>query len=603
MQIQTIERYLILYDRFADIRLAGSPMEVTMEELSDALFCSKRNTRLILQRLEEEGLIDWLPGRGRGHRSRMVFHKDKKECLLALACNRAESGDYKTAFELLGTYGDGTDAKEKFLAWLDGHFGYRQEERGDGSDPCDTLVYPIVQQVVSIDPADVNYSFDSHLLRQLFDRLLQFDERSGKIVAGLAYHWTSSSDAMEWTFFLRKGVLFHDGRELSANDVVYSFERLLGDTKNRWLMRGVSEITALSRLVVRIRLHKPNRILDRFMCTAAASIIPAELAGQQEETFWHRPVGTGPFRLVSSTSHRIRLEAFSGYYQSRPHLDRVDLVVVPEDFRSDAADAPDVIHTNKAGWPSNNGASGEDWQSIEQLCGGCTMLSWNFNRKGAHQSEAFRQAVRMILNPIDLIEELGGDRVFPAFGFRREASQRHIAQPFSTENVRAALRHAGCDGSPMRIAVHEKYETDARWIADRLQQWGIRAEVIISGTCLDRVVEADCTMFGIVLAEDEVCEIEAYEHGSCVMQSYMDADRLGWISERIDDALAAESEELRRGVLQQIEGRLRDEASVLFLTHRKHNTYLHPSVRGVSKLNSLGWVDFKDVWLEQLRLQ
>ncbi|MGO4537834.1 ABC transporter substrate-binding protein [Paenibacillus sp. 2TAB19] len=602
MQIQTVERYLILVDRFGDIRLTGSPMEVTMEELSEALFCSKRNTRIILQKLEDEGLIEWLPGRGRGHHSRIVFLKDKPSYLLGLARNRAESGDYKTAFELLGTYGEGTDAKEKFLEWLDGHFGYRQEERGDGNGPCDTLVFPIIHQIVTLDPAYVNYVFDSHLLRQICDRLLQFDERTDKIVPGLAYHWTSDSDGKEWTFYLRKGVLFHDGRELSAADVVYSLQRLRGDADNRWIMRGVSDIAAVSRLVIRIRLHKPNRIFDRFMCTTAASIIPAELGGHPEDDFWQRPIGTGPFRLVSSTAHRIRLEAHHGYYQGRPFLDRVDLVVLPEEYRGDTAVSPDVLHTGKCGWPSIDQEAVEDWLAIEQLCRGCTMFCWNFNREGPYHSEAFRQAVRMILNPIDMIDELGGSRVMPAFGFRIETNRHLNVEPYRAEQVRAALQQADYDGSPLLIAVHENYEDDARWIMNRLKQWGIQAEVTISGTNLEKVMEADCTMFGIVLAEDEVCEIEAYEHGSCVMQSFLDNDRLDWISEQVDTALVADSNERRRAALRQIEERFRKDATILFLTHRKNNTYLHPSVRGVTKLNSLGWIDFKDVWLEQLQV-
>lgn len=602
MHSLTTERYLSLYNRFSSGLPAGQPIEATLKELSDALFCTDRNAKLILRKLEDENLVEWLPGRGRGNRSRIIFRMDKESCLLALARSHAENGDYKYAFELLGTYGDGTGAKDRFLEWLNGQFGYRKDVRGEGIPACDTLVLPVAQQVLTFDPAEVNYAFDSHILRQLFDRLLQYDDCRGLITAGIAHHWTSSADAKEWTFYLRKGVYFHDGRELSAADVTYTFERLRGDRQNRWLMRGVAEIEAIGSLAVRFRLQKPNRIFDRFMCSAAASILPAGLAGQEHADFWSRPIGTGPFRLELNTSQRIRLEAHTAYHQGRPYLDRVDIVFMPEDYRVDSIEVPEVLHSLEAGHTSNKKELNEDWQSIEQLCRGCTMLNWNLRRQGPQMSESFRRAVRMILHPGDMVDELGDGRAFPAFGFRPEASRLHTLEPLQAESVLETLRESAYDGSTLRLAVHEKHETDARWIESRLSQWGIRIEVVLAETCIENVADADFILYGIVLAEDEVCEIEAYEHAASMLQLYLDPGRLDWIRGHIDAALEAEIEEQRRQTLREIEEQLREEASVIFLYHRKLNTFLHPSVRGVISLNSLGWIDFKDVWMEQLQV-
>ncbi|MDQ8734300.1 hypothetical protein [Paenibacillus sp. LHD-38] len=79
-------------------------------------------------------------------------------------------------------------------------------------------------------------------------------------------------------------------------------------------------------------------------------------------------------------------------------------------------------------------------------------------------------------------------------------------------------------------------------------------------------------------------------HAASMFELYLDPGRLDWIRGHIDAALEADREEQRRQTLREIEEQLRDEASVIFLYHRKLNTFLHPSVRGVISLNSLGWM-------------
>jgi MarR-like DNA-binding transcriptional regulator SgrR of sgrS sRNA len=587
------EQYLILHSRFSDGKASSAPIGVTLEELSSALFCTVRNAKLILRKLVEEQLIEWLPGRGRGNYSQITFHADKEDFLLQLTAQLAQSGEYKQAFEMLGSYGSGTLAKEKFLDWLNGHFGYKKGEGAEGAPASDTLIFPVLHAPRTLDPAAAGFAFDSHLLRQIFDRLMTFDEQLDRIVPGIAHHWNSNGDATEWTFYLRKGIRFHNGQELTSSDVLFSFERLRRNTENQWLLRGVETIEALGPRVVRIRLRKSNRIFERFMCSVGASILPIGFTGQEEDDFWSLPVGSGPFRVVSNSKHRIELAANPNYYQGRPYLDGVDIVIMPEDCDPESIGYPAVLHT----WGSfrQYGQNSSDYaaETAEKLRQACTIMSWNLKKEGPQQSEAFRRAVRMIIQPGEMIEELGSPRILPAFGFRPDDRQNRVIVPLRTERVRAALKESGYDGTVVRFSIYEKYKKDAEWIQKRLADWGIRTEMHHT-TWRD----ADFTIISIVLAEDQVCEIETYENRSGALQKYLDEERLSWISTRIDDAISAESVEDRRMIFHQIEQHLRDEASVIFLHHRELNAFLHPFVRGVS-LNALGWIDFKDVWLEK----
>ncbi|WP_237391653.1 ABC transporter substrate-binding protein [Paenibacillus dendrobii] len=587
------EHYLKLYDRFAEGKGSGIPIEVTLEDLAAALFCTVRNAKLILRRLVEEQLVEWLPGRGRGNYSQITFHAGKEDFLFNLSVSLAQNGEYKQAFELLSEYGNGTHAKEQFMTWLNGHFGYKKEEGTEGLPASDSLIFPVLHPPRTLDPAEANYAFDSHLQHQIFDRLLSFDEQLGRIVPGIAHHWKSDNNATQWTFYLRKGIRFHHGQELTSKDIVFTFERLRMDTQNQWILREVAEMISLGPRVVRILLRKPNRIFDRFMCSVGASILPFGLAGQEETQFWTQPIGTGPFKVVSYSNHRMKLAAHIDYHHGRPYLDEVDIVIMPEDCDPESIGYPAVLHTWGKFIQEERDMPTNDWETTEKLRQACTMLTWNLNRGGPQQSEAFRRAVRMIVHPGEMIAELGGARILPAFGFRPDESRTLVIDPLRPERVRSALKEAGYDGTALQISVIDKYKEDAEWIRKRLEDWGIQAEI-----CNYKIWEdADCTISSIILAEDEVCEIETYENRSSVLRKYLDKERMGWITERIDDALGAEQVETRRIVLREIEQHLRDEASVIFLHHRQLNTFLHPFVRGIS-LNALGWIDFKDVWLE-----
>lgn len=597
------ERYLTLYDRFGGENSNGEPVVATLEELADALFCTPRNAKLVLKKLEEDCLVNWLPGRGRGNRSHLIFKVHKEDFLLNLATSKADVGDYRTSFEVLSSYGEGTEAKIKFLEWLKGRFGY-QKETVRGLTECDTLRFPVYRSVQTLDPAKVNYAFDSHIIQQIFDRLVTYDETVDRIVPGIAHAWNADSQAMEWTFYLRKGVLFHSGRELTSQDVVYTFERLHSlNMPNRWMMRSLLVVEALGPRTVRFVLSQPNRIFDRFLCAAASSILPLDLEGQSEEDYWRLPTGTGPFQLVSFSPHRIELVANTSYYAGRPYLDGVDIIIMPEDCQQmSTIGLPSVMQTQDGDKSVQEENPDEKWQALVRLCNGCTMMTWNGNKQGWTQNETFRKAVRLMLDPVAMQAELGGERVLPAYSLRPEDSIQYERQTATVPEIYHALSQSGYDGTELLLVVHEKYERDGRWIAARMHSFGIAVELFLAdwSQVIDPEIisSADFTISGIILAEDDVCEIDMYEHEECISSTYLAPSLKSWILAQIDLALGSDSAQARRSHLRDIETRLREECHIIFLHHRRLNTFMHPSVRGAS-FNSNGWIDFKQIWLEK----
>ncbi|MFC5530185.1 ABC transporter substrate-binding protein [Cohnella yongneupensis] len=596
--LATAERYLVILNTYGIHHRKSDTIEVTIDQLASAWYCTTRNAKMIVRRLIAEEMIEWQAGRGRGNRSHLVLLAERDDVLLACAQEFADRGEYKAAFEWLEQYGQHSPAKEKFVAWLSEHFGYGTEQKA-GERETDVLRFPVNRSIVSLDPADLHLSFDAHMIRQLFDRLVQYDTASDKIVPCLAHAWKRNEDATEWTFHLRKGIRFHNGREVVSDDVRFTFERLRASKSHGWLMRELKEIVCEGPRSVRIRLNKPNKIFLRFTGYAAASILPRELVATDEERFWKQPVGSGPFRFVSWTEDRFEMIANTDYHLGRAHLDRVVIAFLPERETMTAALSADwTQQLNSYTLDPRLPQSG--WKVVERLCGGCMLLTWNAAKSGPQRSQAFRTAMARIIDRASLVREFGEKRFHPASGFHSENSPALDEADELPGVEERLLAEAHYDGEPLTLATFSNNAHEAEWIQRRCERFGVR--VNLNFVRLEEIKDermhanADCILCNVTMAEDEVCEIENYEQANNFLKAHLPLDVQEWIHQQIDSLLACEDHTARRAYLANIEMRLRLEQHVLFLWHKKISTYVHPDVKG-ARLNALGWMDFKQIWL------
>lgn len=597
MLTATSERYLTLLNKFGGEQPLRRPVEVTVDELAAAWFCTLRNAKLLVRKLRDERLIEWQAGRGRGNRSRLTFLAEREPMLLAAAQRMAKGGEYKTAFEWLDAYGANSQAKDRFVAWLGEHFGYASE-RGE-YEQSDVLRFPVNRPIVSLDPADLHLSFDAHMVRQLFDRLVQYDVAGEECVPGLAHAWKRNEDATEWTFYLRKGIRFHHGREVTPDDVRFTLERVRRSYSHGWLLRELKEVAVEGPRTVVVRLNKPNYIFPRYVGYVSMSILPRELVEQDESRFWRQPVGSGPFRVVEWTEERFVMEAHEAYYLGRPHLDRVEIAFLPELEITSALSSEWEQLLRGTSLDSRLPQSG--WEKLERISAGCTLLTWNAWRDGPHRSLAFRQAMEHIIDREALIREIGADRLHPAKGFHPEYGGDVVYKEASEAEARRLLAEAGYAGETVAIASFPNHAAEAEWIQRRCARFGVKLDVryLAFKDIKDEAMHAsvDGILCCITIAENEVCEIENYEQSNNFVKSHLGPDIRVWLRERIDELLASDDPMARRIHLEKVEARLREEAHAMFLWHRKFGTYVHPEVKGV-ELNSFGWMDFKFIWLE-----
>src|SRR5712691_4826675 len=198
---------------------------------------------------------------------------------------------------------------------------------------------------VTLDPALVTDIYGGAIVRQIFDGLVQFDANL-KPIPALAEFWEASRDGRTWTFVLRQGVKFHNGREVTAQDVVYSFTRLLDATKPLPIaeifqhIQGAKEfragkapsvqgLQAPDRYTLHMVLEEPLAPLLTVLGLTNAAVVPQEEVEKPRGAFGHAPVGTGPFKFVRWQSNQeIVLAANDHYYEGRPFLDTVVFKII-----------------------------------------------------------------------------------------------------------------------------------------------------------------------------------------------------------------------------------------------------------------------------------
>lgn len=167
----------------------------------------------------------------------------------------------------------------------------------------------------------------------------------------LATSWEASDDAQTWTFSLRTGVKFHNGKELVADDVVFTLERALQEgSKAKGEIGPIETVAALDAYTVQIKLSSPYADLATVLAKPQASIVP-----RWNDKIETNPVGTGPFRLASlAPGERLVYERFDDYFVAdQPYLDRVVEVINPEAsaaLNGLVAGDIDVVWNAKLGW-------------------------------------------------------------------------------------------------------------------------------------------------------------------------------------------------------------------------------------------------------------
>ncbi|HEX7898222.1 MAG TPA: ABC transporter substrate-binding protein [Planctomycetota bacterium] len=203
---------------------------------------------------------------------------------------------------------------------------------GEPSPAGQVLIWARGGDSSTLDPAEIEWGEDVKISQNIQETLVAYRTRSADLEPRLATSWAFSDDGLKATFELRDGVLFHDGSAFDAEDVVFSFQRLLDPNHPRKPRSApyapsfgmVEAVKADGPRKVVFTLKTPSAVFLGNLALFTGGIVPSESG----DDLGRKPVGTGPYRLARwEKDVKIELERFDRYWGPKPAIPSV--IVIP----------------------------------------------------------------------------------------------------------------------------------------------------------------------------------------------------------------------------------------------------------------------------------
>ncbi|HEV2453363.1 MAG TPA: ABC transporter substrate-binding protein [Verrucomicrobiae bacterium] len=290
-----------------------------------------------------------------------------------------------------------------------------------------TLRVAMSSDMRSLDPA-IAYDYDSiPMTRLLFRGLLEYDDGS-KLVPGQIVDWNISSDGKTYTFHLKPGVKFANGREVEAEDYVFSFERILNpatDSPGQGFFTDilgapefaagktnhVSGLSAPDERTLVIKLQKPLYTFRYVLAMSFATVVPRDVVQQFGKDFQYQMAGSGPYKLVE-IRRGIRWRLVRNPYYTGPdgYVDAVDVLIIPDNATETMMLERNEVDRVWAG-PSEASLFARDPRRRSWLVGvptvGTDYIFMNTEMK-PFDNRLVRQAINYAINKERLIKLAGG---------------------------------------------------------------------------------------------------------------------------------------------------------------------------------------------------
>lgn len=488
----------------------------------------------------------------------------------------------------------------------------------------------------TLDPARISDIYSLPVSQQIFDGLVQFD-RTLTVTPALAEFWRASRDGLTWTFTLRKGVRFHHGREVTAEDVVFSFTRLL-DPKTRsgaadlflnvrgardfreGRAKAVAGLVAQDRYTVQITLNEAVAPFVAVLAVGHAKIVPRDLVEQQGDLFGAQPVGTGPFKFVRwERGKEIVLAANPDYYDAPPRLARLVYRIFPgeqrdamyEEFqKGNLEDTPIPARADR------RALAGGPYTYVKRPMISVKFYGFNTRAKPLNDRRV-RQALIYAVNREQVVQDVYAGQFAYARGILPPGTQgfnpKLAGYAYDPEKARRLLAEAGYPGGRglPTIAVWSGAKRD-----DVVREHEeIKRHLFAVGITADVHYLTDWPAFSKLLDEGK---LPVFMYGWYadvpdpdnflfkLFHSRGARNFFGYANPVVDDLLfrARNEQDLLRRVdlYRKAEQLILEDAPVIPVFHHTYERLFQPYVRSV-EVNGLGdpYIPLRKVWLERPR--
>jgi peptide/nickel transport system substrate-binding protein len=460
---------------------------------------------------------------------------------------------------------------------------------------------------VKLDPHVAAGSEEWALLRSVYDSLLFVDEKLAP-KPELAERWEASPDSTEWTFYLRKGVKFHHGREMDADDVVYSYQRILNPetaSPARSVFSMIERIDKLDSYTVKFKLKSP---FAEFAEVTGGSF-QAKIAPRDVSDLVKNPTGTGPFKFKEFVpgDHVTLLRNDAYWRNGEPYLDEVRFVYLPEEAAHVAGMMSGAL--DMTWWPSGEilpiyQANPNIEVTVAQSYG-YQPIVMRVDKPPFDKPEV-RKAFRLICDREQLTRVAVGSIKLPV-------SNDHPIPPFSPMYMQQ---------TPMK----QDFETAKKLLSDagykegldiEMMAWTGRAGMVQAALAYQdmakranvrisvNTVPADIFLSKYWLKHNFFItnwngRTSLYEMLALAYASNAQWNESAWKSQKMDDLIDGvrreQEPEKRKAVFADIQKMFIEDSPVIVAYHRPSVIALNKRLQGFVPHPS-GWLDFRTTWV------
>jgi len=194
----------------------------------------------------------------------------------------------------------------------------------------DTITFAQGADVTSFDPHIGKETPAVAVTNHIYDTLVDIDSVSGEVVPQIAERWEQISD-VSYRFFIRKGLKFHNGEDLTADDVKFSLDRAIASAAVSYIVDFIKDVKVEDDYTVVVTTKAPYAPALRNLAVPFAAIVPKDYVEANPDILKTKPVGSGPYKFVSwAQSDSCKLEAFDDYYAGAPKTKYLVMKVIPE---------------------------------------------------------------------------------------------------------------------------------------------------------------------------------------------------------------------------------------------------------------------------------
>ncbi|MGG0240538.1 ABC transporter substrate-binding protein [Bacillus rhizoplanae] len=581
-----LDHYIRLWLQHAKGKDLGESIEISLQDISKSLYCTDRNSKFTIKKLEEMEWIGWSPGRGRGNRSKIAFLQEPSVLIYEKGKELVKQGEVKNGKAFIQTYAEHFPyILEQFQTWIDTLFGYHIEHSPQGR--VDVLRLNMrISPITCLDPMYVTLRSECHIVKHVFDTLVRYNEFTNEIEPCLAFYWEYNDIHKIWTFYLRKGVHFHNQKSFTAHDVKYTFNRFLSTKDNpyRWMLQDIKRIHIVNDYTIEIHLQTENELFLHILGGEQCSIISESYTKENNQRLLN---GTGPFKLVKNDDALLILEVNPLYFRERPFLDRIELWY-----------SQDI--SSHSGYEVLLGSLQHDRKSVQketsQLEANVTYITLNTKKQGPMQHIAFRQALKQIINGMQILNDLKGERGEVAtnllLGKTIEINKE--------SSVKELLGISGYKGETLYLYTFQDQDhvEDSHWIQRECAKYGIKIELSFLDAhellTLRTIQEADLIHDSATMSEH--AEL-SYLYLLLTTNSFLHQHSSFNLNEKLKRVFKEQNRSVRMQLLEETEQELLENIHIIPLYRNYMTIHTHETIQNVA-INSQGWINFYHIWFK-----